>query len=615
MTNVGNPQLYPLQVNPETGEPFLRLRRHQNIIITPPRASDAPFLVAPLNDEKVHIWLGLPPFPYLIEHAETWLTQIKAKADAILNELDAARDDKHLRVVDGCPVRYLREIREDGTELLLGDIGIFKCNQGEIMGPNGLDWDSKSKYEEENNRRPAGDPETVWSIGYFLISSHHGLGIMTDAVDTVLHEWAIPRMNTCKSVSTVYSGNEGSLRVLMKNGFKRIGTVDDYSTVKGVRRGLWVVEWIKLKAAGGGGGGRVNGVATARVSQRPSASFFVLSSSSLLAMPPRGNEALDFTPILTHYLFLFTSILSILAWFIAFIGQIVATAELGHGLVGTLWFAIFLQLFLILGVLYTLASDSIAMHRFQIAVFGAIAVVFSVDGVNSGIFANAASLNAMAAGWLVLAFVDILWVLYFTSEEDSLALHFFNSMGTGGLTPPGRRRRTRTQSSVHNMSSNNGYITNYASGIGSHDTPYDPKIGDMRSQNSFVGAGSLNDNTANRSTVAGSLHNTAIGGPSLANGPDLDNGPHSPLMAGIGAGNISAVSSGNDDGPQPPQPEAYLYKAKALYAYMASSDDPNEISFAKGEVLDVLDKQGKWWQAKKADGTAGIAPSNYLQII
>lgn len=28
-------------------------------------------------------------------------------------------------------------------------------------------------------------------------------------------------------------------------------------------------------------------------------------------MPPRGNEALDFTPILTHYLFLFTSILSI----------------------------------------------------------------------------------------------------------------------------------------------------------------------------------------------------------------------------------------------------------------------------------------------------------------
>lgn len=33
-------------------------------------------------------------------------------------------------------------------------------------------------------------------------------------------------------------------------------------------------------------------------------------------MPPRGNEGLDFTPILTHYLFLFTSILSVVRPFL-----------------------------------------------------------------------------------------------------------------------------------------------------------------------------------------------------------------------------------------------------------------------------------------------------------
>lgn len=333
-------------------------------------------------------------------------------------------------------------------------------------------------------------------------------------------------------------------------------------------------------------------------------------------MPPRGNESLDFTPILTHYLFLFTTTLAILAWFVAFIGQAIATAQLGNGSVGVLWFAIFLQLFLIIGVIYTLASDSIAMHRFQVSVFGSIAIVFAVLGVNQGIFTGRASLDAMAAGWLILAIVDILWVLYFTSEDDSLTLHVFNSMGTGGLTPPSRRRRTRTGNSVH--MAGNGYTNTYASG---GPEPYDTKISGMgsvapgiRSQNSF--GGSLNEGAQNRSIGGvtggpGSIPNSPTGGGTASLGGGDITGPHSPLMAGVGAGNAgSAVASD-----AAPSLDSYSYKAKALYAYTASPDDPNEISFSKGEILDIVDKQGKWWQARKADGTLGIAPSNYLQVI
>jgi len=40
-------------------------------------------------------------------------------------------------------------------------------------------------------------------------------------------------------------------------------------------------------------------------------------------------------------------------------------------------------------------------------VFGSIAIVFAVIGVNQGIFDPRGALEAMSAGWLVLAFVDV----------------------------------------------------------------------------------------------------------------------------------------------------------------------------------------------------------------
>lgn len=70
-----------------------------------------------------------------------------------------------------------------------------------------------------------------------------------------------------------------------------------------------------------------------------------------------------------------------------------------------------------------------------------------------------------------------------------------------------------------------------------------------------------------------------------------------------------------------------------MYAYTASPDDPNEVSFGKGEILDIMDASGKWWQCRNQNGQVGsefrfqpllcvrsspsviVCPSNYVQLL
>lgn len=59
----------------------------------------------------------------------------------------------------------------------------------------------------------------------------------------------------------------------------------------------------------------------------------------------------------------------------------------------------------------------------------------------------------------------------------------------------------------------------------------------------------------------------------------------------------------------------HVHKAQAFCAYTASPDDPRKLSFAKGEVLTIIDNSGDWWQAQKEDGTTGFVPSNYFQPV
>ncbi|KZT30922.1 acyl-CoA N-acyltransferase [Neolentinus lepideus HHB14362 ss-1] len=215
--------LHPLQLNPQTGEHYLRLPPpHQNIIITPLRPTDADAIAQNLNDIRVYDNLSNVPHPYTQKHAEEWIKRVRSRSDELLERLREGSDDEP-KVVDGCPVMTLREVKGDGTDIFLGDLTIARSSFAEVVDP-----DERAHLRNENEARPNGDPGIVYMIGDYLVPSHHGRGIMTAAMRTLIIDWAVPRMDCRKIMLNVRKGNVASRRVFEKSGFKFKGIVEDH---------------------------------------------------------------------------------------------------------------------------------------------------------------------------------------------------------------------------------------------------------------------------------------------------------------------------------------------------------------------------------------------------
>ncbi|GAA5884695.1 hypothetical protein JCM6882_005356 [Rhodosporidiobolus microsporus] len=298
---------------------------------------------------------------------------------------------------------------------------------------------------------------------------------------------------------------------------------------------------------------------------------------------PRGG--FDIGAPFKHPAFALTQLIAAAGWFAAFVGQVVLESKYhsqgkSGSAVGVPWFGIFLQLFLNVGVFITLATDGVGANKFQLSIFLAVALVMAVIGVNSGIFNDTSFQLAIGAGWLILAVVDILWILYFTSSDEAWFVSVFD-MG----------------SSIHfsSRSSVNGTLSRRLGPGGRNGS----SIG-------MAGPGSAvtyqNYQGIKGPGGPGSIANTHHTGAQSVSVHDLqmEQSPAGTAPSLMGEAGIAPEYTGS------------VLKARALYSYSASPDDPNEISFAKGEVLDILDNSGKWWQARKSDGTRGIVPSNYV---
>ncbi|KAF8486709.1 hypothetical protein JB92DRAFT_2759409 [Gautieria morchelliformis] len=217
----GSPiHLSPLLLNERTKEPYLRLPPpHSNIILTPPRLNDTEATVQILNDRRVFQWLATTPYPYNTDHSKQWIEITSQEAERLLRQLEETAGG----FVGGCPVRILREVKENGDQVFLGDCTIGKWGFEDIQDPV-----EREKLKMENDQRPPGDPETVWGFGAdYLAPSHHGQGIMTSAIGTLIEQWIKPRMGAKIIWANVWKGNHGSVRVFEKNGFVLEMTLED----------------------------------------------------------------------------------------------------------------------------------------------------------------------------------------------------------------------------------------------------------------------------------------------------------------------------------------------------------------------------------------------------
>lgn len=250
--------------------------------------------------------------------------------------------------------------------------------------------------------------------------------------------------------------------------------------------------------------------------------------------------------------FLLTTIsIAAIGWVVAFVSSIAANIK-DSNFSHFAWWALMYQLCVDIGVVTAVLFN--ASHSYQIAMcaFLASALSFTTSTANALIYSSSGAQEGAAAGHIFLSIVNIIWILYFGSTKDAKPHAWVDSysLRKGPEVPGGPRP----------MSNANAIYPS-----GRYGTPY-PK--------------SVIDSSVPQSALANELLSPTS--------PMTQLGRTSPAFTGtelaLGKRETGTIITTGDEMSSEMD---FGYRAKALYSYDANPEDPNEISFSKGEVLEV----------------------------
>ncbi|TPX65750.1 hypothetical protein SpCBS45565_g04988 [Spizellomyces sp. 'palustris'] len=269
--------------------------------------------------------------------------------------------------------------------------------------------------------------------------------------------------------------------------------------------------------------------------------------------------------ITSNYKYLGTLILAVLGWFFAFIGICILQSQYddikdglrgrGKNPLSAAWFHLFFYLFTLLGVAAVLITTTLEHYRTALVAILAIGFVFitsDLDSILGDISLPGVTGRTKSGGGLLAA------GLFFLSFAYLPWIFFFGSS---------------EKAFVNNMNNDNSFVFTM------------PRI----------------------NTRFGARNGPGAPGVAPAVPPQDYTGPRESAISPV-ASQVPPYAVDTDTKPS-------VTKANALFPYEANPEDPTEVSFAKGDLLEVLSNQGKWWQVRTPTGAVGIAPSNYLQII
>jgi SHO1 osmosensor len=109
-----------------------------------------------------------------------------------------------------------------------------------------------------------------------------------------------------------------------------------------------------------------------------------------------------------------------LAWLIAFIACIISNVQEPQGFPKFPWWAVIYSLFQNIGIFVVVASDSIQTYHVAISSYVSAGLVLASSSVNVVIYSNYGSRQAVAAGFILLAMID---VCCFDSRLPTSAVH------------------------------------------------------------------------------------------------------------------------------------------------------------------------------------------------